>query len=468
MNGLRVMIVGAITVLGLASCAAEGPDRGEMTPSVASRQQVLPSSLPPMKAFASSRTETPTRPNSEIASDFLDLSFMLESGRSLPVLSRFEGPVTLAVRGPATAATEADLDRLIDRLRAEAGIDIRRATGTGGGAAPASITVEVIEKRELQRLVPHAACFVAPNVSSWDEYRLSRRSGRTDWTRLTTRERMAVFLPGDVSPQEIRDCLHEEIAQALGPVNDLYRLPDSVFNDDNFHTVLTGFDMLILRAYYAPELASGMTRDAVAARLPALLARLNPAGGDGTPHPQSQTPEAWKMAIETALSGTGTSAARRVAAQRAVDLARANAWHDTRLAFSLFAQGRLNLGVNSDIALAAFREAEAIYEARPATRLQAAHMGVQLAAHALAMGNAETAIRITESHLPAVMRAENAALLATLLMIKAEALNHLGRDGEAQLVRLDSLGWARYGFGSDAEVSARLHEIAAIAPGYRS
>jgi len=36
------------------------------------------------------------------------------------------------------------------------------------------------------------------------------------------------------------------------------------------------------------------------------------------------------------------------------------------------------------------------------------------------------------------------------------------------LVRLDSLGWARYGFGSDAEVGARLAEIAAIAPRVRS
>ncbi|MCB1339110.1 MAG: DUF2927 domain-containing protein [Maritimibacter sp.] len=460
------LIVGAITILGLASCATEGPQGADLSAGVASRQQILPTDLPPMKAFASSRIEPSTRPNSQVAGDFLDLAFDLESGRSLPVLSRFEGPVTLAVRGPASAATEADLDRLMSRLRDEAGIDIRRATGTGGGAAPASITVEVIRKQELQRLVPHAACFVAPNVSSWDEYRLSRRTAKTDWTRLTTRERMAVFLPGDVSPQEIRDCLHEEIAQALGPVNDLYRLPDSVFNDDNFHTVLTGFDMLILRAYYAPELASGMTREEVAARLPALLARLNPAGGTGAPNPRTTTPVAWKDSIETALSGGGTSAARREAALRAVDLARSYQWDDTRLAFSLFALGRLQLGVNSDIALAAFREAEAIYEAEPATRLQAAHMGVQLAAHALSMGNAETAIRITDSHLPAVMHAENAALLATLLMIKAEALDIQGRDAEAQLVRLDSLGWARYGFGSDAEVEARLHEIAAIAPGH--
>ena len=55
----------------------------------------------------------------------------------------------------------------------------------------------------------------------------------------------------------MRDCLHEELAQAMGPLNDLYELSDSVFNDDNFHTVLTGFDMLVLRLHYAPELANG-------------------------------------------------------------------------------------------------------------------------------------------------------------------------------------------------------------------
>jgi len=458
------MIVGAITVLGLASCGANRSTGVEQVASVASRSQVLPTDLPPMKAFAGSRTDGPSRPNSEIAGDFLDLAFQLESGRTLPVLSRFEGPVTLALRGDVPASMRADLDRLLQRLRSEAGIDIR--VGTDGG--PASITVEVIRKRELQRLVPHAACFVAPNVSSWSEFKRARRTTRTDWTRLTTRERMGVFLPGDVSPQEMRDCLHEEIAQALGPVNDLYRLPDSVFNDDNFHTVLTGFDMLVLRAFYAPELASGMTREQVAARLPALLARLNPAGGRGAVTTFAPTPATWKSAIETALSGAGTPAERRDAAATAVHLARGQGWHDTRLAFSLFALGRLNLGVNSDRALAAFREAGQIYGSAPATHLQAAHMGVQLAAHALSLGNAEAAIAIADSHMQAVVRAENAALLATLLMIKAEGLALLGRDAEAQLARLDSLGWARYGFGSDAEIGARLAEIAAISPGLRS
>jgi len=61
-------------------------------------------------------------------------------------------------------------------------------------------------------------------------------------------------------------------------LNGLYHLPYSVFNDDNLHTVLTGFDMMMLKAYYSPELRSGMTRGQVAQALPYILNRINPAG----------------------------------------------------------------------------------------------------------------------------------------------------------------------------------------------
>ena len=68
-----------------------------------------------------------------------------------------------------------------------------------------------------QAVVPQAACFVVPRISSWSDYRSARRTDRVDWTTLTTRDRVAVFIPSDTAPQEIRDCLHEEVAQALGP-----------------------------------------------------------------------------------------------------------------------------------------------------------------------------------------------------------------------------------------------------------
>ena len=57
------------------------------------------------------------------------------------------------------------------------------------------------------------------------------------------RKRVAIFIPVDISFQDVRDCLHEELAQALGPLNDLYRVSDSVYNDDNFHIILTSYDM---------------------------------------------------------------------------------------------------------------------------------------------------------------------------------------------------------------------------------
>ena len=451
---MRPLLIAA--ALLLASCAQT--PQGQVT----ARQVSLPTAtaaLPPMKAFTSSAVTRPTRPNARIAGDFLDLTFQMETGQALPVLSRFEGPVTVAVAGRAPAQLNRDLDRLIARLRIEAGIDIRRAAP----GAPGNITLEIVPRARLQAVVPDAACFVAPNVSSLGEYRRVRNQPQADWTRLTTRTRMAIFLPGDVAPQEMRDCLHEELAQALGPVNDMYRLSDSVFNDDNFHTILTGFDMLILRAYYAPELESGMTRAQVAARLPAILARLNPGGGRGAPVMTPATPRAWKTAIEAASGSRGSDARRRQAALRAVALAREFGWVDTRLAYSLYVLGRLSLGVDSDRALAAFTEAERIYRSLPGTRLQAANMGVQLAAYALSAGRAAEALAIVADHIGPVKTAQNAVLLSTLLMIRAEALDMLGRKAEAARVRLDSLGWARYGFGSEAEVSARVAEISAIA-----
>jgi len=426
----------------------------------AGRRDTSPSTLPAMKTFATARPARPARSNAALAKDFLDLAFMLESGRTLPVLTRFEGPVTIRVTGRPPAGLNRDLGKLLARLRSEAGIDI---TQVSPGTA-ASITVEVVPRGKLQRAVPQAACFVVPRISSWDEFRRNRRGALTDWTTLQVRERMAIFIPGDVAPQEVRDCLHEEVAQSLGPLNDLYRLSDSVFNDDNFHTVLTGFDMLILRAFYAPELQSGMTRAEVAAKLPAVLARINPAGQNKRRAVRADTNRDWIDAIESALGPSISSSGRRAAAKRAVAIAKREGWNDNRLAFSLFALGRLTLSSDPDLALASFLHSGSIYAARSDTHLHAAHVSMQLAAFALSAGDAEAAISIVDANAPIVERSENAALLATLLMVKAEALDLTERAAEARVVRTEALGWARYGFGADRVVRARVSEIAALSP----
>lgn len=416
--------------------------------------------LPPMKVFSNQRGLPTRQSNSALSRDFLELSFQMESGRPVPVMTRFQGPITLRVTGDAPANLAPDLRRLISRLRTEAGLDISQVPRN----RDSNITIQAIPQRQLQGLVPQAACFVVPRVSNWAEFRANRRGNVTDWTTLTNRDKVAIFVPSNVSPQELRDCLHEEIAQALGPLNDMYRLPNSVFNDDNFHTVLTGFDMLMLRIYYAPELQNGMSRDQVAQKLPAILSRLNPAGRAGNFTPQSPTPRAWINALETALGPVAGSTRRRSSARQAIDIARAQGWTDNRLAFSLFAYGRLVARTNPDAALLAFLEAGTIYRANPETQLQAAHVEMHLAVYLLSSGRPDAALTLADKNLPVVSQAQNAALLSTLLMIKAEALEQLGRTQDAASVRLDSLGWARYGFGSEAEVRARLENIMSLVP----
>jgi len=426
----------------------------------------VPQALPPMAMFGSSNPEPPRRSNAEIARDFLDLTFQMESGRPIPVLTRFDEPVTITVAPGAPATLMGDLDRLIQRLRNEAGIDIRRIPH---GEGEASITIETMPRARMQRAVPQAACFVVPRVSSWDEFRVARSSTRTlDWTTLTTREHAAVFIPNDVSPQEVRDCLHEEVGQALGPLNDLYRLPDSVFNDDNFNAVLTGFDMLILRAYYDPALRSGMSREEVAQRLPAILSRLNPGGNRGAAVPPRVTDRDWVQAIEDALGGRLPVPSRIAAAQRAVVIAQSRGWQDIRLGFSYFALGRLSLSRDAETAVTAFVTAGRHFDRVAPGSIQSAHVDMQLAAFALSAGDAEQVLTLVGRALPAATRAENASLMATLLMIRAEALELQGRMSEAAAVRLDSLGWARYGFGRDAAVRDRLTEVAALSPNNRS
>lgn len=416
--------------------------------------------LPPMKTFGAPRPDKPIRSNNDLALDFIELSFQLESGRALPVFTRFEGPIAVRVTGKPPASLGTDLRRLMHRLRTEAEIDIYEAAPGN----PANITIEAVSRKDIRKALPHAACFVVPNISTISEYKSNRRTSRTSWSNLRTRKKLAIFLPNDASPQEVRDCLHEELAQAIGPLNDLYRLPDSVFNDDNVHTVLTGFDMLMLKAYYAPELRSGMTRGQVAERLPRIFARINPAGEDLPAKFATRTPRAWSQAVQTALGPGATPGQRKEAAERALEIARAMGWRDHRRAFAHYANGRLLLSSDAKAAQSHFRAADQFYAATPGANLHRAYVATQLAAYAISQGDGDTALVTLAPHIDLAARNENAALLSTLLLLRAEALDLQGRVAEARAVRLDSLGWARYGFGSDWAVRAKMREISSLSP----
>ena len=448
--------IGALVLSTALGACAPGMDAQRLSSSTAP--------LTPLAVYdpGPPRPIPPMRANAEMVNDLLELGFYMESGREIPQFSRFEGPVQVVVRNSPHALAEADLDRLLARLRNEAGIRITRAPGNAARDGENLITVEYVQRRTMRAVVPGAACFVVPNVASWDEFAANRRSPTIDWTRVSLRTRAAVFVPFDTTPQEIRDCLHEEIAQALGPLNDLFRLTDSVFNDDNFQTTLTGFDMLVLRVWNAPDLQPGMTRDQVAARLPTVFNRLNPAGRRSPGPIPERSPRAWVLAVEQALSGENTAGQRRESAMRALSLARAQGWADARMALSLMIIARLAPRDQGEAALMALLTAAEIYRQLPGGEVHAAHLDMNLAVQALASGQFDLVLELTARARPMAQRTENAALLASLGFLRAEALAQLGRNDEAERIRLDSMPAARYGFGSETAARARMDEIARL------
>ena len=406
-----------------------------------------------MKSFPSAVVVPVTRSNQSMAQDFLDLMFALETGRPLSVMSRFEGPITVGTNGRLPPTLTRDLEAVLKRLRSEADLNIQRVPGR------ARVTIEALPASYLARNSAQAACFVAPNVSSWSEYQARRTNG--DWSTLTERTRMAIFVPADAAPQELRDCLHEELAQALGPVNDLYRLADSTFNDDNFQSVLTGFDMLMLRVAYDPALHSGMGPAEVAARLPAILARLNPQGGPVgalSVGPVKRT--GWDDAIAGALTVRGGEGGRRASALRALQLAGTD---PQKQALGYFALGRSLIGTDNLAAREAMTKAYDIWAASPVTAIYAASASLPLAAHALSTGQTELALSLADRGAVAAADGQNAALYAQFLMVKAEALAMRGMTGEAERLRSTAYAYAIYGFGSDAAIRQRADSIARLA-----
>lgn len=394
------------------------------------------------------------RSNTAIAQDFADLVFETESGVRIPVLLRYEGPIRVSL-SPAFAAYRGNLQETLGNIRRGAGIDITMAQGR------AQINILQVPAAEMHRAFPTAACFVAPGVSSWAEY---RRNGSPRWSQQRHLDRAAVFIPDNAAPYVVRACLNEEIAQALGPVNDLYRVANTVFNDDNVHNTLTAFDLLILRVLYDPALSNGMNRSQTMAKVGAILRAANPSGIGGNGN-AARDSRAWETQIETAMNSNNPRASRQRAAVNAIAAARPLGDH--RLVHSLLIFGRLHLQNNPEKAAPAFQEAYTLaMQTLGPNDLRTALTAMHIAAVALSAERFEDALTFATPAV-AVAKAQNSAVIASGLQgIRALALTRLGRTAQAETAHRDSLALARLAFGENAaRIATAQAELAGLIPG---
>ena len=137
---------------------------------------------------------------------------------------------------------------------------------------------------------------------------------------------------------------------------------------------------------------------------------------------------------------------------------------DHRLGVALLTAGRLKLRRDPAAAAEDFSQAYRLFVDRfGAEDIRTAQAGVHLAALAVRTGQFELAIELADRHLPTARAGQNAILVAGLLSIKSEAQLGQGDAAAAQATRLDSLRWARYGFGdADGALAREQAQIAAL------
>ena len=122
----------------------------------------------------------------------------------------------------------------------------------------------ILNKSEQQNFVERLQLLL-PDISEKVAHDYLNSSARQFCSAITLYDRRrgdilnAVALIKAEHPPLMRlACIHEEMAQALGLVNDSNTARPSIFNDDEEFALLTFHDELMLRILYDPRLVQGM------------------------------------------------------------------------------------------------------------------------------------------------------------------------------------------------------------------
>ena len=192
-------------------------------------------------------------------------AFAADSGQSRTAVGilRWESEISWFIPADAARWLEGRIERHFALMREITGLRVRRARDP----AVANFRVEVLSEPELQS---RAATIRAKPASM----RSFREGLQLDWARnprkrcifhvrtdrLRRIESASVFLSPDRGGESaLRECIAEEITQAMGLINDDRRVADSIFNDWARRTELTASDRILLRLLYHPRLSTRMS-----------------------------------------------------------------------------------------------------------------------------------------------------------------------------------------------------------------
>jgi hypothetical protein len=223
----------------------------------------------PVRAEEVQHIERISFSNAEIIDGFFKVAFGAELGiaGTNDRIRKFDRPVRIFLDNRANANRRADLAAVVaDIARHVAHLDI--ATTSDRNAA--NIVVTLV--RDHAELVRTLRAFYGHARARDIERRLAPQclSGFSEYADHGIR-RAEVILTAEGGDFAFLNCAYEELLQALGPINDDRSVPWTMFNDDVQMGYFDIYDQYILNILYDPRVRPGMTKEDVAAILPAIL-----------------------------------------------------------------------------------------------------------------------------------------------------------------------------------------------------
>lgn len=443
---MRAPIIVSLAAFAVAACAQTSPpsvfhDDGRTAPQRLAERPDYPG-----WGAAIAKQPIPWTIDS-LADDFIELNLTGEWDREFDRLLRWEGPVRVALAGPELQAYRRDMEDLIAMISdAAPGLDISLASGEVG-----EITIRTAPREEMKALDESALCFITPYGLDWPEY-ISERGGVADeWAGLTKFEAMTIFIPAFSAPQVYRACFVEEVMQALGPSNDLYRLEDSGFNDDEVHSAPTAFDLLMLRVLYDDALTADMTKAEARVAAERALTRILAAGRERRPRLTSRYDKEFQT-LHFFADIQDDVEERRQLVDVTLGLTREFPKDDHRRGEALRSAAYFeNAHGSPELAVVNARAAVAHFEKtlRPGSA-RLARTRADLAYFLLLDRNYEESAALLEKAEPVLAAHGKEADLASAFRLRAIALVGAGEVEEARRSAQDALDWAAYVFGADS------------------
>ncbi len=228
--------------------------------------------------------------NSRLAENFERIAFNSEYrrengqliARTTPArLSRWEQPIKYSLRGEAaTNADRAEYDSFIARLAKLT--DLEFVEETEDGDPNLTILFLGAEERLAFKadLEENGRAENMPLIIQWVDDVYHTCVGQVAFDDLDSGEIVGamIVIKGELEGVLRSSCIHEELAQTLGLMNDDPDVRPSIFNDDQEFALLTEHDEILLRILYDRRLRPGMQADEARPLLPEIIEEIRPGG----------------------------------------------------------------------------------------------------------------------------------------------------------------------------------------------